>query len=170
MYSAFVHPSFPKYLPLGQIGSVADVMNWIRRCIDGRNERTVFSFSIDSVDELRKIGQVSLFKDPSQSNSWAIAYWIHPTQWGQGYATEAAERALEYAFEELDAALVWAGASDVNPASMRTIEKLGLHLASTIRHAYSIDNVPIAVNRYEIDRQSWSQRRVAAAARGAAAG
>ena len=157
MYSAFTHLSFPKSLPLGQTKSIADVKNWIKQCMDGRNERTVFSFTIESAEGLRKIGQVTLFRDDAQPNAWAIAYWIHPKQWGQGYATEAARKVMEYAFSELGADLVWAGASDWNPASIGTVEKMGMQFTSEIKDAYSIDNESITVKRYEINRQSWNE-------------
>jgi RimJ/RimL family protein N-acetyltransferase len=46
--------------------------------------------------------------------------------WGQGYATEAAQAAMRYAFEELDWPEIVAFTSRLNVRSMRVMEKLGM--------------------------------------------
>ena len=51
---------------------------------------------------------------------------IRPEEWGKGYATEAAAGMLEFAFEELELPLVYAGCAPDNHASRRVMEKLGM--------------------------------------------
>ena len=54
-----------------------------------------------------------------------FGYWLGRPFWGQGYATEAAQRLVAYAFEELDQARLWAGWFADNPASGNVLSKLG---------------------------------------------
>jgi RimJ/RimL family protein N-acetyltransferase len=54
-----------------------------------------------------------------------IGYWIGEPYWNRGFATEAAQAAVDYAFDELGAARVVAGHFAENHASGRVLTKLG---------------------------------------------
>jgi RimJ/RimL family protein N-acetyltransferase len=91
-----------------------------------------------------------------------LAFWIHPECWGQGYATEAAERILEFGFLDLNAALIWAGAANWNHASIRTLEKLGMVYVSENPKGYLIDGEPIPTKEFEISRHLWQNANLSA--------
>lgn len=55
-----------------------------------------------------------------------IGFQICRRHWGCGYATEAAQAAIAYAFESLLAKAVFAGHNPANNASRHLVEKLGL--------------------------------------------
>ena len=55
-----------------------------------------------------------------------IGYAIDKANWGKGFATEAAERFMRYAFEQLNAEKIVAVARPENTASRRVMEKLGM--------------------------------------------
>ena len=68
------------------------------------------------------------------SGSVEIGYWIGRPFWGRGYATEAAARLVDFAFQSLEASHVWAGCYHDNPASGHVLHKLGLtHNGSSMR-------------------------------------
>lgn len=54
-----------------------------------------------------------------------LLYGLHPDSWGQGLATEAARRVLDYAFGELRLEAIHAGADPPNVASLRVMDRLG---------------------------------------------
>ncbi|MEM1301828.1 MAG: GNAT family N-acetyltransferase [Pseudomonadota bacterium] len=54
-----------------------------------------------------------------------LGYWLTPDASGQGFATEAAERVLDFAFEEAGLDLIRAGYFEGNAASRNTLVKLG---------------------------------------------
>lgn len=54
-----------------------------------------------------------------------IGYVLNPTYWGNGYAPEAANCLLNYAFNELNLDLIWCGHFDFNSNSKRVSEKCG---------------------------------------------
>jgi RimJ/RimL family protein N-acetyltransferase len=55
-----------------------------------------------------------------------IGFTVCPFAWGQGYATEAAKRALRYAFEDGGYTRVYATVDLDNTASIRVLEKLSM--------------------------------------------
>ncbi|WP_059041003.1 GNAT family N-acetyltransferase [Paenibacillus rubinfantis] len=55
-----------------------------------------------------------------------LGYLISPAHWNQGYATEAAQRVLDFAFGTLGLHCVEARCSPDNPASERVLRKCGL--------------------------------------------
>ncbi|RWZ54727.1 N-acetyltransferase [Halobacillus fulvus] len=62
-----------------------------------------------------------------------LAYWVGKPYWGQGYATEAAQKIVEFGFETLNLHRIWAGAFPENPASTRVMQKCGLVYEGTMK-------------------------------------
>ena len=54
-----------------------------------------------------------------------MGYWIGKPYWGMGYATEAAQALILYAFQKEKIAYLTVGHFEENPASARVIAKLG---------------------------------------------
>jgi RimJ/RimL family protein N-acetyltransferase len=88
---------------------------------------------------------------------WRLAF----AAWGQGYATEASEAALEFGFERLGLAEIVAFATPDNRRSHRVMERLGM----TYDPAGDFDhpNDPEGARRrhvlYRLRRTSWQARR-----------
>ena len=85
----------------------------------------------------------------------ALAFWIHPEQWGKGYATEGAQRILRFGFEKLGAKTIWASAGKWNTGSNRVLEKLGMKYINNNPQNYSSKGEPIPTYEYEILREIW---------------
>lgn len=64
-----------------------------------------------------------------------IGYVINPEYWGQGYATEAARRVMEFAFEELKVNRVEARFMFGNDASLKVMTKIGMKFEGYLREA-----------------------------------
>jgi len=64
-----------------------------------------------------------------------LGYWLGPTAWGNGYATEALRAFSEYAFEEFDLQRLQATVLEWNPASCRVLEKAGFVAEARLRKA-----------------------------------
>jgi len=75
------------------------------------------------------IGAVGLRR--AHGGTYELGYWLAEPRWGQGFATEAAGRAVAFAFDDLEAARVCAGHYVDNPASGRVLEKCGFRYTST---------------------------------------
>lgn len=88
-----------------------------------------------------------------------IGYWIGRPFWGQGYASEAARRAVVFCFEELNLNRVFANYFTTNPASRRVMEKAGMiHEGTLKQHYFRWDNY-IDVGICGITREDWLKQR-----------
>jgi RimJ/RimL family protein N-acetyltransferase len=76
------------------------------------------------------LGMVGLNAD----DDWELGYWLGKPFWGQGYATEAARRLAQFAFDVLGLESLHAGWFYDNPASGHVLAKLGArHNGSQLR-------------------------------------
>lgn len=76
--------------------------------------------------EKRKvIGSCGLLLIPG-SDQIELIYCIDPALWNNGYATEAAQAVVDYAFREADLTLLFGRCALDNIASRRVLEKVGM--------------------------------------------
>jgi ribosomal-protein-alanine N-acetyltransferase len=99
------------------------------------------------------IGVVSL-TDKEDDNR---GFWIDPVWQGQGFATEASEAATDYWFDVLGKPVLRVPKAVANPASRRVSEKQGMRVARTLE--LPLVSGAQAAELWEIDRQTWRQRR-----------
>ncbi len=71
------------------------------------------------------VGCCGLRPYPSEPCVYELGFHLRRAYWGQGLAIEAARAVIEYAFEQLDAAGLFAGHHPANEASRRVLSKLG---------------------------------------------
>lgn len=67
-----------------------------------------------------------------------LGYWLGRPCWGQGYATEAAETALDWAHRDWGKQAILAGFFTDNPASHRVLEKLGFLHTGVVEPRWSL--------------------------------
>lgn len=97
-----------------------------------RQSRPVYYFlGIVLASEERLIGDVSLWlptasEFPHAAATALLGFAVHPDYWGSGYATEAAQALVRFAFCSLNRRSVYAGCHPENGASRRVLEKSGL--------------------------------------------
>ena len=100
----------------------ADAREFVSRMVMHKARGEAFCFAIVRKTDDVFMGCCGLtLKD----GRFELGYWLGKPFWGQGYATEAAKKAVSFAFRELKAETLWAGWYHDNPASGRVLEKLG---------------------------------------------
>lgn len=103
------------------------------------------------------LGAISKTEKP-----WELGYWIAGLFWGFGYASEAADEMLRFAFADLKLKKVFAGHFADNPASGRVLAKLGF------RHLYDAEIASLArgatalSHEMEVTREDWQKARMRA--------
>lgn len=112
------------------------------------------------VDKARErvIGSVGLQRDAKRSTDDVrmLGYVLAEEHWGRGLTTEAARRAIRYAFEEAGVLLVSAYHYPFNERSKRVILKCGMTYEGTIRRASRLFNGEIYDDVcYSITRAEW---------------
>ena len=77
---------------------------------------------------VRLIGGMGLARDDREAESHELGYWLVPSAWGRGYATEAGLGVVRLARESLRLKRLVARHCLDNPASGRVLRKLGFRL------------------------------------------
>ncbi len=91
-----------------------------------------------------------LEKDVEGQTVFDLGYFLLPSCWGQGYATEASRCVIAYAFEELELHSLVAIIDPRNQASQSVAIKLGMHLEREIPRS---DGVTRRV--YRLEKEDW---------------
>lgn len=138
----------------------ADVMRFIRQP-QNRAETENWIRLVSSRWETEKLGFCGVFETTSgsflgwcgvwrlaETNELEIGYAIAKQFWNCGYATEAAEVFLQYAFENIKPDKITAVAEPENTASRRVMEKLGMKYVKT-GEFYDRDLVQYAITEKE---------------------
>ena len=82
-----------------------------------------------------------------------IGWWLAPSQWGKGLATEAARHALAYGFEVCNLERIVAIAQAANRDSLRVMERIGMRFEREATHT------GIRVVLYAIAREQFNSRQ-----------
>lgn len=102
--------------------------------------------------EVRSTGSFAGYVGFWNPDGWPgleLGWTLHRSFWGQGYATEGAQVALEYAFTHLDQPHMISLIRPQNEASIRVAQRLGERLVETI----DLMGKPALV--YRITREEW---------------
>jgi RimJ/RimL family protein N-acetyltransferase len=102
--------------------SEADAQAYIAHATETRAAGTDFSFAIIRRLDGTYVGNCGVHK---RETGFEFGYWLGKPFWGRGYATEAARRIVQFAFDELKVQSLVAGWFHDNPASGRVLAKLG---------------------------------------------
>jgi len=89
--------------------------------------------AIDRVSDQAFVGWCSLSRWNPDYRSAAMGYCFNEAAWGHGYATEAGQAVLQWAFDTLGLNRVQAETDTRNAASARVLEKLGFVREGTLR-------------------------------------
>ncbi|WEK01884.1 MAG: GNAT family N-acetyltransferase [Candidatus Sphingomonas phytovorans] len=113
-------------------------------------------------DYPRIVGSVAVW---FQEDAYELGYWLTPSAWGRGYATEAGRAVLQMAHHALGVKHVRAGHFVDNPASGRVLTKLGFRPTGAVvpRHSRARDaEVPCAVFELDLDEDRMCDVKMAA--------
>jgi RimJ/RimL family protein N-acetyltransferase len=111
-----------------------DVRDYIEKALEqAQNQpRTHFRFAITIRPDDTVRGFIGLALNIAEIRDWEIGWFVHPDEWGKGYATEAARRVMDFAFNELDVHRMIAFCNAGNAASERVMQKLGMRHEATM--------------------------------------
>lgn len=111
------------YLPYPY--TLNDALSWIEHHYDHFMADKSYEFAVTDKETGELYGAIALSNN-KRFNQGEIAYWIGERYWGNGYATEAAQSMLRFAFEEKKLHKVFARYFSSNPASGQVMNKIGM--------------------------------------------
>jgi RimJ/RimL family protein N-acetyltransferase len=85
-----------------------------------------------------------------------LGYWLGPSYWGHGFATEAVRAVIDYAFADLAHESIVAGARVTNPASRRVLEKCGFQWTGVGLYRIQALASSAPIDRFRLERGIWA--------------
>ncbi|MEZ5427363.1 MAG: GNAT family N-acetyltransferase [Pyrinomonadaceae bacterium] len=150
-----------------------EIMRFIRQPQTKRDESLNWIKMISQRWETERIGFCGVFEKATgdfvgwcglwqlkETGEIEVGYALAKAFWGNGYATEAARRMLEYGFETLGLEKIVAVASPENRSSQNVMKRLGMEFIGLGRF-YENELV-----QYVIERDEWEKRRSETVAEG----
>jgi ribosomal-protein-alanine N-acetyltransferase len=121
--------------------------------------RTTFKLviTIPPLDTVR--GIVKLTRQWEAIREWEVGWVVHPDEWGKGFATEAAWHMLNWGFRELNVHRVVAFCHVSNTASVRVMEKLGMHRDGRLRETRWLNGAWWDEYIYAILEKEWKNNK-----------
>lgn len=121
--------------------TVADARELILRA--RRKKRPVWA-----IDNGQLIGLIGLAGE--------LGYWLARSNWGRGYASEAARLVVDHAFVCLNMEKLYAGPIADNTASRLVLEELGFQENGRARAFCDERDKVVTLIRYTLDRRQWT--------------
>jgi RimJ/RimL family protein N-acetyltransferase len=140
------HPDVAKWLVQADGDPVEAVRASIGRFAQSWEQRRYAPWGL--FREGRLIGHGGLHFVP-EFDATEVLWALHPDAWGQGYATEMAEAALDYGFGTLRLKMIFAITKPDNKASQAVMRRLGLTYRKNVVYR------DIDAAWFDIDRRSW---------------
>lgn len=109
-------------------------------------------WAVEEKQSGKVIGRIGLI-EPGGWPGFELGWTLARNQWGKGYATEGASRALKYAFTEMGRDHVISCIAPENIASIRVAERLGEKLEG------KTELMGREIFIYGIDRNDWQARQ-----------
>lgn len=116
-------PKVTRYICASGVFTEPDIWNRLQTELTNGHKYRVQYWPVFSLETGELVGCCGL--RPWQGNGYEIGFHLRPQFWGQGYAAEAAQRVIDYAFHGLMAEKLFAGHNPNNTASRRVLSKLG---------------------------------------------
>ena len=121
--SLWGNPEVTRYICASGIFSMDDIENRLSTEILNESVHKVQYWPIFELTTNDLIGCCGL--RPYTANEYEIGFHLRPAFWGKGYAKEAADAVIDYAFSVLKAKKLFAGHNPNNIASRKVLNKLG---------------------------------------------
>jgi RimJ/RimL family protein N-acetyltransferase len=121
-------PEVDEYNTLGIPKNIEETKEQIRPMIEDQNSeiRKLFFWRIVKKDSDKFIGIAGITLSANKFKLGEIYYKLHPSYWGQGYATEVSKTMIKSGFDDFHLHKVEAGVATENIGSIRVLEKSGM--------------------------------------------
>lgn len=121
-------PTVMRYVDKGPLSSTQAESLW-RKLILGFYPNGIDTiWAVFAKEDGRYVGNASLRPRPERQKDWEVGYYLRPTEWGKGFATEIATRVVRYGFEVAGLDEIYATVDKENLSSIHVLEKCGLKL------------------------------------------
>ncbi len=123
-------------------------------------DKSLFQWGIELLDDGHVIGTCTLAEPSEQNRRAELGFALGRAWWGRGYAREAVEALLAFAFGELDLHRIEADADPRNDASIGLLERIGFVREGTLRERWIVAGETQDTAFFGLLRREWEQSRL----------
>ena len=138
--------------------TLQDSLDDIDDLLEGYRTGTAFEWAVELRSEAKMIGRLGLGAYHAQDARADLGYAYNRNYWGQGYATEAAQAVLNFAFGTMRLYRVGSVVLPDNHASIHVLEKLGMQREGVRRGGTAIRGTHEDLVCYSILRPEWEAK------------
>lgn len=150
------HPEIRRYIDVWRTPTTADEYDDLYEQYEADEDSVSLLVVAKAEDHAGNlVGSVQLAPVVDR-RGWAnLGAWVHPDAWGNGYATEACARVVDYGFADLRLHRVGASVDAGNDASVALLDRLGFVHEGTSREDIYRDGAYVDRERYGLLRREW---------------
>lgn len=122
------HPEVAEFNTIGIPESIRDTEQILAPTIEAIPGQlpTKLGWSIRLKKSQQFLGELGMSLSTSKYSRAEIHYSLLPSEWGNGYASEAVNAIIKWGFEELNLHRIEAGVATENDRSIKLLEKVGM--------------------------------------------
>lgn len=105
----------------------------------------------------RRVGVIGYHESEEPWGLAEVGYFVDPDHWGKGYATDALDAVLRYAFDERRCNKVEANAYATNEASKSVLETAGFEREGVRRRHCFVDGEYVDLHEYGLLADEWRE-------------
>jgi ribosomal-protein-alanine N-acetyltransferase len=125
LHALWREPSVRRYLLDDRLINREEVQQFVNAFLQSQADRGHGLWMLEARGDTTLVGFAALKEIPKTSEV-ELYYGLAPQFWGQGLATEATRAVLQYGFDVLGLARLWARTDLPNAPSMSVAERLGM--------------------------------------------
>jgi [ribosomal protein S5]-alanine N-acetyltransferase len=136
LFTVFSHEEAMRYWStpaMTELKQAQDYLDQIHHCFAAKS---LFQWGIALLKTDEVIGTCTLHQLDTRNRRAEIGFALNPAHWHQGYATEAVDRVLQYAFGPLRLHRVEADTDPRNTASIAVLTRLGFVAEGRMRERW----------------------------------
>ncbi len=128
-----------------------------KKALDGWEDGDHLVWTIEDKSTKEFLGRFALLKREDKNDRWYIGYWLHPNHHGKGYLTEAAQAAVDAAFEHMRIDSIISSHASWNVASGRVMQKIGMRHVGHDPKGFHKHGEDHPEEQYELTREEWER-------------
>jgi RimJ/RimL family protein N-acetyltransferase len=138
LFEIFGDPETVKYWSRPPLANLEEAQAFLDEIHGHFAAGDLYQWGVARREDDRIIGTCTLFAITLPHKRAELGFAIARSQWGKGYASEAAGAIVRYAFDAMGLHRLEADVDPRNPASIRTLERLGFQREGYARERYHL--------------------------------
>lgn len=158
LFEIFSDPRVTEFWSSDPLADMAAAHALLEEIDAARARGSLFQWGIALEGEDRIVGTTTLAAWDRVHRRAELGFALRRDCWGRGFGTEAVERIVRFAFDELDLHRLEADADPRNDASLRILRKIGFREEGFLRQRYLLGGEPQDAVFLGLLRSDWVRR------------